>query len=177
VAGDISRQNATLAPDSVPRGFTPAQALAMGSLLAGKAVTTSARAAGVSRATVHRWLSDDPAFLAYYNQARREMAESVEQGLRLLSATAVVTLRRMLTRKSVPDAVKLRAAEVVLRLAQKPIQGPTDPEDAANLIANREQSRCLDRLISGRGGPTAAPLGNRVQPIEGDGSDDEFDGV
>ncbi len=150
MARDISRQIATLAPDSVPPEFSPTQVLAMGALLSGKTVSSAARAAGVSRSTVQRWKADDPHFLAYYNQARREMADSVEQGLRLLSGSAVATLRRLLSRRGVADAVKLRAAVEVLRLASKPVEGPDGVEGARNAIARRDRSRLLDRVGSGR---------------------------
>jgi hypothetical protein len=152
VARDILLQNATLAPDSVPEGFTPAQALAMASLLAGKTVTAASRAAGVSRSTVHRWLSDDPEFMAYYGQARREMSDAVEQGLRLLSASAVSTIRVLLTRRRVSDSVKLRAAVEVLSLTSKPVAGPTDVEGARNAISMRERDAGLARLRAGRRG-------------------------
>jgi transposase-like protein len=51
-------QNAT------PESLTPAQDTAIVALLAGKTITDAATAAGVDRATVHRWLKDDLAFLA-----------------------------------------------------------------------------------------------------------------
>lgn len=171
-----------LAPDSVPEGFTPAQLLAMGALLSGKTVTAAARAAGVSRASVHNWLADDPRFLAFYNEARREMSDAIQQSVRLLSATALVTLRRMLTRRSVPDAVKLKAATVVLGLANRPVEGPTDPEDAANLIGKRDRVRGIDRTCARREGAprlTRDGLLHRLdRPVDAedlDGIDDDDD--
>lgn len=147
---DILRQNATLAGDFLPKGLSTAQGLALAALLVGKPITTAAREAGVSRSTVHRWLNDDPEFLATFNGARAEMAAAVEQGLRLLSASAVTTLRVLLTRRRVSDEVKLRAALAVLDRVAAPVQGPTDVDDAKSEIAIREKRRAVRRSMGGR---------------------------
>jgi hypothetical protein len=188
---DILKQSATLSPVAIPDGFVPAQVLAMGSLLRGDSITTAARAAGVSRSTVHRWLSDDPVFATFYNQARREMAEAVEQSLRMLSGAAVTTLRRLMTRRSVSDAVKLQAALAVLKLTQKPVEGPMEVEDATNALLNQKKQQSRDSMLARLGmtkedvfqylkrpiDPTAVddPIENRTPVVLRDYEDDDLD--
>src|SRR6516162_8888019 len=94
-------------------------------LLSGACVTSAAKAGGVDRATVHRWLSDDPAFIAAYNSYRMEMVDAVRQEVRFLAADAVKALRTVLTDEAAPAAVKLRAAGEVLKLVLE--EGPTGP--------------------------------------------------
>jgi hypothetical protein len=181
VARDILLWNATLAPDAVPDGFTPAQVLAMGSLWAGKRVTTAARVGGISRSTLRRWLADDPAFLAYYNQARKEMADAVEQGLRLLSGSAVVALRRLSTRRSVPDSVKPQASVAVLKLTTRPVEGPTEVEDATNALLLRKKKRDLETMMATIGTGKLDLRDQFGRPIEAaepddlDEGEDDFD--
>ena len=141
MARNESQQLATLAPGTLPETLSASQGLALAALLSGKTMTSAAQAAGVNRTTVWRWLHDDPDFLAFYNAARSEMASSAEQSLRLLSARAVVTLRRLMTRRSVPDAVKLQAALAILKMTTTPVMGPVEPEDAANAIHQERSNR------------------------------------
>jgi hypothetical protein len=71
----------------------------------------AAAAAGVSEATVQRWLRD-PAFAAAYRLARRSVVETAIGQLQQATADAVHALRRNLT-CGVP-AVEVRAAVAVL---------------------------------------------------------------
>ena len=146
---DIIVQNrTTLAADAIPPGISAKQALALGSLLSGKPISQAARDAGVSRSTLHKWLSEDPEFICFFNSLKRELAETVEQNLRLLASKAVRTLSRLLTRRSVSDAIKLQAATVVLKLASGPVRGPITPEDARNEILLAAKQRQRDSMLA-----------------------------
>jgi hypothetical protein len=129
----------------------PAQYRAIGALLAGSTVTDAAKSAGVSRATVHRWLAGDPDFMAAYNMARREAAEALRQRLRGMGHEAVEALRELLTDRDTPPAVRLRAAMEVLQVAASPPGGPTDPRDAATLIRRRENARARREMLADLG--------------------------
>ena len=78
MARDIVRRNETL-PAAAPSGLPVDQERAIAALLKGESVTAAAGRVGVSRQTVHRSLAEDPDFIAAYNQARREIAEAVNQ--------------------------------------------------------------------------------------------------
>jgi hypothetical protein len=131
-----------------PPALPVPQEQALAALLTGATVTAAARRAGVARQTVHRWLSDDPAFIAEYNRARREMAEAVDQALRLLSAQAVKVLKRTLTSSRTPEALKVRAAVAVLKLAAGPPEGPTDAEEARVEVGRRNQKRRMAAIFA-----------------------------
>src|SRR4051794_37203961 len=136
---DILRQNET--PPAGPPALPPHQERAVATLLSGATVTAAAERAGVSRQTVHRWLAEDPAFIAEYNRGRREMADAVKQALRMLSAQSVRVLKRTLTSSKTPPALKLRAAIEVLKLTADPPEGPTDAEDARIEVGRRNGAR------------------------------------
>jgi hypothetical protein len=151
---DILRQNVTL-----PAGLAalpPQQEQAITALLAGASVTAAAEKAGVARQTVHRWLADDPAFIAEYNLGRREMAEAVDRALRVLSLQSLRVLKQALTSAKTPPAVRVRAAVEVLKLTAAPPEGPTDVEDARNAIGQRDRRRTFAGMIA-RPGPGAHP--------------------
>jgi hypothetical protein len=150
---DILRQNET--PAGLATLPVPQQQV-LGALLTGATVTAAAAKAQVSRQTVHRWMSDDPEFITELNRARREMADAVGQGLRLLSGQAVRVLRQVLTSSKMPAALKVRAAVEVLKLVSAPPEGPTDVEDARHAIAARDRRRTFAGMIA-RPGPGAHP--------------------
>ncbi len=141
MARDILPHNATL-----PALPSVGQERVLAALLGGATVTAAARSADVDRATVHRWLSDDPAFIAAYNSYRLEMVDSVRQEVRFLAADAVKALRSVLSDGSAPAAVKLKAAGEVLKLIfdETPI-GPTNVEDVEAAMKKRELDRRLTR--------------------------------
>jgi hypothetical protein len=143
MACDILRQNETAAAGLPALPAQQEQALA--ALLTGATVTAAARRAGVARQTLHRWLNDDPTIISEYNRARREMADAVDQQLRLLSAQAVKVLKRTLTSSRTPEPLKVRAAVAVLKLVAAPPDGPTDVEDARVAVARRDQQRRFAR--------------------------------
>ena len=115
-------------------------------LLSGSCVTSAAKAGGVDRATVHRWLATDAAFIAAYNSYRAEMVDAVRQEIRFLAVEATKAIRSVLTDEATPSAVKLKAAGEVLKmvLAEGPT-GPKNVEDAEAALKRREMDRLLHR--------------------------------
>jgi hypothetical protein len=102
----------------------------------------------VGRATLYRWLDDDPAFIAAYNQARRELAEAVRQQLQSLAGEAVGVLRTILTGPEVPMGLRLKAALEVLRAATEAEVGPTDAGEAAVALRERDTQRRRDEMLA-----------------------------
>jgi len=105
--------------------------------------------AGVSRQTLHRWPAEDPAFIAEYDQARREIAEAVSQSLRVLSVESVRVLERALTDPGTPAAVKVRAALEVLKMTAAPPNGPTDAGDVWAEVTKRDRKRNMAEMLAG----------------------------
>jgi hypothetical protein len=59
-------------------------------------------------------------------------------------------LKRILTSARTPEALKVRAAVAVLKMAAGVPDGPTDVEDARAMVARRDRSRMLAGVLAGR---------------------------
>ena len=95
LARNKTPQNAT--EKEVPT-LSVKQTQALAALVAGQSMSQAAGAASVDRTTVYRWLSTDPLFAAEYNASRRELAETVQSGIRRLADEAIATLRDLMGR-------------------------------------------------------------------------------
>ena len=123
---DIVRQNETDSTDA-------SQALAIEALVAGSTVTAAADQAGVSRATLHRWLASDHVFIAAFNDRKAEVLAEVRGQLRSLAGEAVAVYRRALDPSTpfISTAVRLKAAGAVLAMIGVDVPeriGPSDPD-------------------------------------------------
>jgi len=135
VRRDTVRQNATDSTDAN-------QALAIEALVSGSTVTAAAEQAGVSRATLHRWLASDHVFLAALNDRKTEVLAEVRGQLRSMAAEAVAVYRRVLDPKGpfIPTAVRLKAAGAVLAMI-----GADTPER----VGSSDPDKVLDELDPG----------------------------
>jgi hypothetical protein len=137
------KQIATLAPGVLPDELSPAQGQALAELLQGRPVTVAAKAANVSRVTVWRWRTEHPAFIAAYNSLQAEMLASTRQSLLMQASLATATMRRLMTRRSVPDSVKFAAAAFVLRSAEGMTEQNADPDEIENDLVKAKASKNL----------------------------------
>lgn len=80
----------------------PEQYAALQALLAGASVTEAAEEAGVTRQTVHRWLSEHRIFKGEYDRIRRKAAETLEQQLVEMARAAADTIQETLEEGSDP---------------------------------------------------------------------------
>lgn len=120
------RQNATLAE------LEPAQVKAVAALASGASMTTAAESAGVCRQTVHRWMRDDPEFVAALNAARTDAVAAIRGEFRGLATEAVATVRDILGSPNAPAAVRAKVALAILESVggltpERP--GSCDPEE------------------------------------------------
>jgi hypothetical protein len=140
--GDAAAEIVLVSPE--PGELSPAQHVAIGVLMTGQTATAAAKASGVNRETVSRWLNHDAAFQAELGRQRAALHAAVDDRLRNLTGQALDTLERLL--QSSPAEVKLKAALAVLGLADGTRRriGPTS-EDAANAEMR------LQELLSGLG--------------------------
>jgi hypothetical protein len=76
-------------------------------LRVGKSVAETARAAGVNRVTIYRWLKDDAHFRAAYNQWMDEMALSYRSRMMMLTDKAVDTIEHALESGDARAAMQL----------------------------------------------------------------------
>ena len=104
--------------DATPDGLSTKQRKAVEALLATGEVSAAAREAGVSRATLHRWLKE-PAFLAAVREAEARALDDLSRLLVRLGRTAAATLAKAMAEPSAPWATRVRAADAALgRLLQ-----------------------------------------------------------
>jgi DNA-binding MurR/RpiR family transcriptional regulator len=92
-------------------------------------IKAAAKAAGISEATIHRYLREDE-FKAAYRQMRRDALEGATARLSALATAAVETIAAIMLNPKVGAQTRLRAAIAVLDMAYR----------------SAEQDLVLDRL-------------------------------
>jgi hypothetical protein len=146
-SGDTEHDGLGLDPDALPAfcpELTRPQESAILALLSEPSIAAAAEKAGVSERTLHRWLKEEPHFVAEYRRARREaFAQAI--GLTQRSATAAVgTLLRVMHDTKATWSSRVSAASQVLKFAREAIElddlaarietlegRPIDPESQA----------------------------------------------
>lgn len=93
--------------------------LAVAALLAEPTVALAASKAGVSEASLGRWLQR-PEFQSAFRAARRQVVESAVAGLQAACGEAVETLKRNLRAES--ESAQIRAAALILEHAVKAVE-------------------------------------------------------
>src|SRR4051812_40314262 len=73
--------------------ITPEQERAIGLMARGKTAKEAAAGAGVSRATLYRWMRDDAAFVAAWNAWQRDQRQATRTQLLGMTGEAVDALR------------------------------------------------------------------------------------
>ena len=106
--------------------LSPPQRAAVRRLVAGETVAAAAAAAGVSRRTVFRWLSDDPHFAAAHNGWRADLTATAKARL---TAAADGAVTAVVTAMGKGDARTAMALLGKLGLLKPQKVGPTDPAD------------------------------------------------
>ena len=101
------------------------QQTALAALKGGKSFPQAAEVAGVSRATVYRWVQTDPHFRAAYNQWQQEQAESARARVLGLADKAVQVVDKALDRQDEKVAMGMLKHLGAMR---RPDRGATDPE-------------------------------------------------
>jgi hypothetical protein len=115
--------------------LTPNQVAALAALLAGSSVRAAAKAARVDPATVHRWLNE-PAFRAAQQAGRRELAQQSLAQLQGITEVAIGVVKELMTDKTKPASVRLRAAQIVIEATVKWLE----LEDMAARLTALEQA-------------------------------------
>lgn len=98
--------------------LTAKQQRAIDALLREPTTQAAAEAAGVSKATIFRWLADE-AFSAAYQTARGQLLESTLTALQSASIDAVNVLREVMTDASLNAFARVSAAKAVLEMGFK----------------------------------------------------------
>lgn len=131
----------TEGPETEIDGMSTNQQAALAALRAGCSFPRAAEEAGVSRATVYRWVQRDAVFRAAYNGWQRELAESAHVRLLRLTDKAVEVVEKALDRNDEKTAVKLLKQLGIMRRRRA---GSTD-EQVLKLKLELKEKRELRR--------------------------------
>jgi hypothetical protein len=85
-------------------------------LLSEPTIGKAAALAGIGERTLRTWLTEDPAFKAAYDAARRATFEAAMSRVATLTVKAVETLDTLITDTETPAAVKLGAARTIAEI-------------------------------------------------------------
>lgn len=98
--------------------LTAKQLRAVHCLLTERTTKDAATKAGVSEATLHRWLNE-PAFETSFRQASSSLLERALTRLQTATQEAVETLTTIMKDSSAPTSSRVRAARSIIELALK----------------------------------------------------------
>ncbi len=96
------------------QGITPKQRKAIESLMTNANVLEAAKAAGVSRQTIYRWMNTDVAFQQALCRAETEALTGLSRSLVTLGVKATQTLEQTLSDQSSSAGARVRAADIIL---------------------------------------------------------------
>lgn len=111
-------------------------------LLSARTIGEAAKRSSVGERTLRRWLTEDAAFKAEYDAARRSTFDVAMHRLQSLTSAAVDTLEDLLKAKKFP-AVRLGAARTVADLA-------IHQRDAEQILARLDELEAARREGSSR---------------------------
>ncbi|HWE97194.1 MAG TPA: hypothetical protein VG269_24760 [Tepidisphaeraceae bacterium] len=139
-----------VSPTLIPQcdGLSAQQRVAIASLASGQSISSSAQSAGVSGATIYRWRTKDPAFIAALNAWRNQANTAVRDRLLAMADQAAMTIFGAMRKGDAKTAMTLLKG--LGAIAPTP-QGPTavpavrqdlDREECKQTVAAR--SRWVD---------------------------------
>jgi len=123
--------------------LTTVQQCVANALAAGSTLTDAAKAYGVHRVTVYRWMKTCQPFAAALHRARAEFVLARRDDLYKLSNRALETLFAVLDNPKSSPAVLLRTAMFILQRPQIPKTGWSMPEPAPD----PDDNKLLDSAI------------------------------
>jgi len=122
--------------------FGRKQEAAIAALLTQRNIEEAARAAGIGKQTLVRWLKE-PEFQAAYLDERRATVSQSNARLQQASSAAVSTLFKIMVDPNTPASTRVRAADSILDHAKQAIQS----EDHEVRLAALEQGANLAKPL------------------------------
>jgi hypothetical protein len=122
---DVQPVSPTLIPQC--EGLSAQQRVAIAALASGQSITASAQTAGVSGATIYRWRTKDPVFIAAVNAWRNQAHDAVRDRLVAMADQAAMTILGAMRKGDAKMAMALLKGLGSLSPATR---GPESPEAA-----------------------------------------------
>jgi hypothetical protein len=126
-------------------GLPARQRTALIALAAGRGYTDAARAAGVSRQTLHTWRQKDARFAALLNACQNQLFASAQNRLIALTDDAVTTVGDAITTGDVRTALELLRRLGVLAPLQIGSEDPAEMQRQQTLAHSEQQSKAAHR--------------------------------
>jgi hypothetical protein len=112
-------------PDTSRRNLTPAQALAVEALAAGRSKVEAAAAAGVTRQTIHEWMKG-ATFMAEVDRVASDLAATTRRALAAAVVRSVDYVREVVADENAPPPLRARVALGLVGLtARSLVESPT----------------------------------------------------
>lgn len=121
-------------------GISRRQELALLALLENPSVTSASKVSGISRSTIHKYLSDEN-FNAEYRKRRRELFGQTTAALTKVSSAAVVALYEIIADKSLPVTGRVSAARAILQYAESGLKSESTAFEMAEILAEIENDK------------------------------------
>jgi len=115
----------------------------------GTSVTAAASDAGIARQTVHRWLANDPEFIAAYNRGRHELANSHATRILAMCGGALDVLDGAIAAGDVKVALAVLKGAGVFGGDAAQIMGSDDADEVRDEQKRRTKAQELENLIAG----------------------------
>lgn len=122
------------------------QARAIEALLSEPTTRAAAKAAGVSEATIWRWLAE-PGFAAAHQEARGQLLQGTLTALQAISCEAVAVLREVMNSGASPAGVRVRAAAEVIGLALR-AKGELETEQRIRALEQAAATAAQRKAVS-----------------------------
>ena len=95
--------------------------LALSALLTEPTIQQAAKVAGISEATLWRWLKEHD-FAEAYRELKREAVSQAVTRLQQISCQAVETLKKVMNNEESPASVRVSAAKTIIEMAVKAVE-------------------------------------------------------
>ncbi len=117
---------------------------ALAALMSSPNLSAASVAAGVSRASLARWLREDAEFGKQYRSLRRQSYSQTTALLTSISGLAVKCLADIITNPSEPPTSRVNAALGLLRLAQSGLTEESTAVEMSEILAEIEKEKEID---------------------------------
>lgn len=101
--------------------FEHKKEIALGALLSESTICAAAKVAGISEATLWRWLKEEE-FAEAYRELKREAVGQAITRLQQISCQAVEVLKKVMLNIKSPATVRVSAAKSILEMAIKAVE-------------------------------------------------------